>query len=449
MARTDRTTAPALTRPLLASYGVMGLPLAVLALPVYVYLPTLYTQELGLSLTLVATVIFATRLFDGISDPLIGWLSDHTSSRFGRRKPWIFGAVPLTMVAAYFLFVPPENAGIAHLALFSLMLTIAWTALTLPFNAWGAELTGDYNGRTRVTAARQIFALIGTMVAAGLPAVMTAYGITAVEDHVRALALALLILLPLAAAISLWRVPERPPLTRKSLPVIEGLLYPLRNAAFRRLVIAFLINAVANGLPVTLFIPFVTHRIGAPEAYGPLLFAYFLAGLAAIPVWAFVAQKIGKHRGWSIAMLWACAAFIWTPFFVGTGDLTLFVVITILSGFGVGADLAIPAAILADVVDKDTAESGEERTGFYFALWGLVSKIALGVAAALAFLPLDWAGFNADADTNTEFALMTLALLYAGLPVVLKVIAVSVMWGFPLTAESQKALRDRLESSGA
>ncbi len=432
---------------ILASYGAVGLPVAVLALPVYVYLPTLYTQELGLSLSAIAAILFGMRAVDAIADPIIGWLSDRTETPFGRRKPWVVASVPVTILATYMLFVPPADATAAYVFGWGVTLTIGWTALILPFNAWGAELTGDYHARTRVTAARQIFALLGTMVATALPALLTVYGIVGLRDHVSALAWIIIILLPLTVAIAALSVPERPPLTVERLPWIRGLTQPLRNPDFRRLIAAFFINAVANGLPVTLFIPFVTHRLGMQDAYGPLLFTYFVSGLVAIPVWTWASSRIGKHRSWAIAMIWACLAFLWTPIFVGEGDFTLFLIITILSGFGVGADLAIPSAILADVVDEDTAASGEERTGLYFALWGLSTQISLGVAGALAFLPLEAVGFDAAGETNTPLALTTLAWIYAGLPVALKLIAVAVMWNFPLDAARQRTFRERIESA--
>lgn len=159
---------------------------------------------------------------------------------------------------------------------------------------------------------------------------------------------------------------------------------------------------------------------------------------------------MGKHRAWALAMTVACVVFAFTPFVVGEGDVVPFLVISVLSGVGVGADLVLPAAIQADVVDVDTQASGEQRTGFFFALWGIATKLAFALAA-LSLPILAAAGFAADAfgpdgkTANTADALLALTLLYAVVPVGLKLTAIMLMWNFPLDAARQAAVRAKIE----
>lgn len=436
---------------LIAAYGALGLPVALLALPTYVFLPTLYTEALGLSILPVTLVLVGTRVLDAVTDPLVGYLSDHTESPIGRRRPWILAAAVPLMLAVYMLFIPGEEADILYLLIWSTVLTIGWTMLTLPFNAWAAELTGDYHARSHLTGARQVYALIGTLIGAGLPALLAVQGLTELDDQTAALAIVFLIALPLTLLITLTQVPDGSGRSlRERLPFLEGLKMTLGNGPFRRLLISFFINAVANGLPVTLFLYFVTHRLGMPEARGPLLFAYFLAGLVGIPFWVLLSRRLGKHRTWCWAMLFASGAFLWTPFLVGEGDLAIFLAITLLAGFGVGADLALPASIQADVVDLDTLKHGQVRTGIYFAISSLGSKMALAMSAGLAFLPLMAVGFDPQAVEkgvpNSELALSTLAFVYAGLPCLLKAGAIALMWRFPVDEAHQRDVRKRLEA---
>jgi glycoside/pentoside/hexuronide:cation symporter, GPH family len=210
------------------------------------------------------------------------------------------------------------------------------------------------------------------------------------------------------------------------------------NRPFRRLIAAYLANGIANGLPATLFLLFVGHVIEAPDRAGILLFVYLLSGILSIPFWVRMSYRFGKHRTWAIAMLWVCAVFTFIPF-LGLGDVRLFAVLCVLSGAGLGADLVLPTAMQADVIDIDRLQTGTRRTGLYFALWSMASKLALAVAVGLAFPLLDWVGFVTEGH-NAPAALSALASLYATLPLAFKLMAVALIWNFPLDAEAQATL---------
>jgi len=435
----------------LAAYGAPAVAFAMLLLPPYVFLPAFYTQTLGLPLAAVGYVILASRLFDALTDPLIGVLSDRTAGRFGRRKPWIAAGAPIAAMAVIVLFVPPVAPSLVQFSVGMFALTLGWTMLMLPYAAWGAELSGDYHERTRIAGIREGTGLLGTLIAASLPAVLSAAGETDPRVHMAVLGVAIVVLLAPGVVWLLVVVPEPPPLTGGRAALRRGLAALRANAPFRRLIFAYFINALANGLPATLFVLFVTHVIGARDAYAPLLLAYFVAGLAAIPFWSALARRIGKHRTWSWSMVGACAVFAFTPL-IGEGDIEAFAVISILSGIALGADLVLPAAIQADVVDVDTAASGEQRTGLFFALWGIATKLAFA-CAVLSFPLLSAAGFEADAfdvagkSANSESALFALMLLYAVAPVALKATAIALVWNFPLDAARQREVRSRIEGS--
>ena len=434
--------------PVLLAYALPGLPLAVATLPVYVFVPTLYGQEFGIGLGLIGAILLATRFFDAFSDPVIGFLSDHTNSRFGRRKPWIVLSMPVMILSIYRLFVPPDDVDAGYLAAWSLALTLSWTAMLLPYSAWAAELSDDYDERTRLTSIREALVLVGTMIAAALPAILTAIGYPSLRTHAFGIAAFVVIVLPVTVLICARVVPDARRKRSQTLPFRQGLRVLIENAPFRRLLIAYLINATANGLPATLFILFVSYRMEMPDAYGPLLFAYFLSGFAGIPIWYQVSKSLSKHRTWCIAMVIAIAAFVWTPFIVGPGDFYTFLVITVISGLAVGADLVLPPSVQADVVDQDTLKSGQQRTGLFFALWGMATKLALGLAAGIALPLLQWVGFDAEASktgaVNTESALFALALIYAFLPVLFKSVAIALMWNFPLSRTDQIAVQEML-----
>ena len=166
----------AMSKPLsplaLAAYAVPGLSLAALALPLYVIVPTFYTEVLGLPLAAVGLVLLGIRVFDALNDPLIGIIADGWRPRLGRRRAMFLISLPIAALAALMLFAPPADAGLGHLAFWASVLTIGQTGVFLTYSAWGAELADDYSGRSRIVAVREGLTLVGTLVAISLPFVI-------------------------------------------------------------------------------------------------------------------------------------------------------------------------------------------------------------------------------------------------------------------------------------
>ena len=447
---TSSPTAPLPARILLA-YGAPALPAAMLGLPMLVYLPGFWAETMGLGLATTGAMLLLARLWDGVTDPVVGHLSDRTRGRLGRRKPWLAASLPLVLAGAWMLFRPPEGAGAAYLLAWSFVLYLGWTMMQVPHQAWGAELSEDYAERARVAAWREGFALCGVILAASLPALLPALGLAGARDGAAAalgmLAVLTCILLPPAGILMLVLVPEPPPLRAAAAGWRAGWTLLAANRPFRRLLGAWFLNGIANGLPSTLFLLFVAHRLGLAELQGPFLLAYFLAGLAGVPLALALARRVGKHRAWCVAMIANCVAFAPAPL-LEPGAAWSFAAICVATGLCLGADLALPPAIQADVVDEDSAAGGEGRAGLYFALWGMATKLALALAVGIAFPLLDLAGFvpgtpGAPGAAPGGFAL---AALYAWLPVALKLAAIAAMWRFPIDAERQARLREVIRS---
>jgi glycoside/pentoside/hexuronide:cation symporter, GPH family len=433
------------TWPQVLAYGLPGLPLALLTLPFYVIVPGYYANA-GLSIALVGQILLAIRLFDAVSDPLAGYLNDRTATRFGRRRIWFAAGVPLTALAAWMVFLPPEPVTATHLMVWGLALSLGWTIALVPYYAWGAELSPSYAGRNRVTVVREAFAFVGTLAALILNYVLSA-GLEPVAGAAATLesfALIIVVALPITALVALTLTPEPRDRSVRKVGFADGLAFMRNNLPFRRLVLAFLVNGLANGFPVTLFVMYVSDRLELGEKAGLFLVIYFVSGLIGMPFWLQVAKLRSKHRSWCYAMLLACAAFIFAPM-LPPGAEAGFLAICVLTGFAVGADLVLPASLQADVIDVDTAASGEQRSGIYLAIWGLATKLALALAVGIAFPLLAISGYDPGAGLRTEQGLLTLALLYAALPVLLKLFAIWLMWDFPLDAARQAELRAAID----
>jgi Na+/melibiose symporter-like transporter len=432
-----------MSRTLLA-YGLPGLPLAVLTLPVYIYLPTFYAQERGLDVAMVGGLLFLARMFDVLIDPIGGHLVDAFPTRYGRRRPWILASLVFVVPACWFLFVPPVQVSAAYLLGWTLVFYLGWTFLQLPYQAWAAELSPDYSQRARITATRELFVLAGLLLSLGLPLAL-GVGLT---DALRALAWLVVVALPLTCLLAVTTVPEPPITGHATTPIVQGLKLMARNRPFLRLLLAYLLNGIANGFPATLFFLFARHVLQASESQAFLLLCvYFAAGLPVMPLWLRLGERWGKHRAWVVAMLWNCPVFI-SVMWLGPGDFWPFLAICVLTGVTLGADLALPPAIQADVVDLDTLESGAQRTGFYFAIWNMATKLAVALAVGIGFPLLDVFGFLPKGD-NAPLALLALAALYGLFPVLFKLGAVAVAWGHPIDAKRQREIRAAIAARGA
>lgn len=425
------------SRQTLLAYALPAVPLAALSLPFYVMVPEFYATEIGLPIATVGFVLLIVRLLDAVSDPLAGWAADRFRPRYGRRRLWLAASAPFVALSAWFVLAPPPQASAGYLLLWAGLLSLAWTAAQVPYGAWGAELSRSYAGRTRVAAFRESGTVIGTLLALLIPALLQLKGGSS-RDGLLALAVLIGIGLPLFAGIAVMVTPEPRERRRVALGWRQGLSAITGNRPFRRLLAAFFINSFANGLPATLFLFFVAERLGQRDAAGPLLVLYFLCGVLGVPFWFWLAGRTSKHRAWSWGMLLAVVCF-GGAVLLREGDVFAFGIVCILTGLALGADVVLPASIQADVIDIDTAATGNERAGLYLGLWALATKLAFAGAVGLSFPLLSAAGFDPAAGIKTESGLLMLALLYAGLPVLLKLAAIALVWNFPL---DQAAMRD-------
>ena len=303
-------------------YAVPAIPLAFLGLPLYVYLPAHYADLPGLGLAAVGTVLLLARLLDLVTDPLVGLLSDR--SRPHLKPQWLItlgGGIMLAGV--WWLFRPgPETGAMTLLAALSVTY-LGWTLLAIPYYALGAEL-GAQGGQTDVAAWREAGAIVGTLAALVLPALLVGYAALELS------ALALLWLLP-PAVLAAWLVRTEEVAPGRHLAAGLRSMWQQTSKASRQVLGIHLLNATAGGTAATLFVLYTRDVIGLDQAgSGILLLIYFIAGLLALPLWTAYARRVGRARTWRLAMLVASLGFL-PAAFLGPGDLYGFVAVCVLS----------------------------------------------------------------------------------------------------------------------
>ncbi len=436
------------------SYASFAFPLAMLGYPLGIWLPRAYATDMGIALQWIGVAGMVASIVDAITDPPMGFVSDRFRTRWGRRRPWIAIGVPWLALAVWMLLNPSPGIAPWYLVAWYVALRVGTTLSSTPFAAWGAELSTEYHARTRIQSAREIVGLLGLIAAALVPAgVETLYGGAATAARVLAAYSGfVVVLLPLALIALLTQVPEVPKQSGEGrTTLLQSLKLMKRNRLFVAVItIEFLITG-GESFRNAMSLFFMQEVIGVPRA-GWLYVMYFAAGLGAIPVWNRLARTYGKHRSLAAAMILvsidSLVIFALRPLFdaaLGWLDdrsvLLAFYGLFAVKGFCFGAFAYLPRAIVADVVDVDTARSRDARPASYFAILGFMTKLATSFGF-LSLPALGFVGFDARAGaTHSAAELLWLGGLYAIVPTALFVGALYLAWTWPLTSERHARLR--------
>jgi glycoside/pentoside/hexuronide:cation symporter, GPH family len=398
----------------LPAWSLFAALIAMAGLPIYIHAPKFFVDSYGVPLASLGFVLAGLRLIDVVQDPLLGWLAEATRAR---RRLGIALAVGVTAVSliALFAVTPP----VAPLLWFGLCLTglfSGFSFLTICFYAEGvakAQTLGR-QGHIRLAGWREAGSLVGVCLAAVAPVAL----VVLTDRPFTAFALVFCAVAVLAT-LAMRREWAGQPAEVVANPF--ALFRPiLADPLSRRLLLIALLNASPVAVTSTLFLFFVESRLGDPGWAGPLLLLFFLSAALSTPGWSALARRYGPRPVLLTAMVVAILAFLWT-LALGEGDLVAFAVICAASGAALGADLTLlPAIFSARLAALGRSEAAA------FGLWSFVSKLSLALAALTILPTLDAAGFVPGSE-NTESALQTLTLIYAGLPCVLKVSAIVLL----------------------
>ena len=408
----DRSLA---SRRVFAAYGLLGLPLAFVALPVYVHLPNVYAQQYGVPLAALGGVLLLSRSVDALVDPWLGRWGD-ALYRHSWRAVFLAAVLLALAVALGFmaLFFPPALTGAGLLVWVGAALTLshlAYSGLGILHQAWAARQGGGGIAQSRWVAWREGFALVGVLLASALPAI---WG--------WALTTALLVIMLVLGLFAWQRVAKNALTSDASLTpnqATSSLWQPWKYAGFRRLLLVFMLNGLASAVPATLVLFFVQDLLQAPKAMEPLFLGlYFATGALSFPLWLKLIDRMGLLRTWATGMALSVLAFVGVVG-LGAGDTTGFLLVCALSGMALGADLTVPGALLNQLIDR-CGERGR-TDGAFMGWWNLATKLNLALAAGLS-LPLLGLWGYAPGQQGAD-AVLALGLAYGLLPCVFKLLA--------------------------
>jgi GPH family glycoside/pentoside/hexuronide:cation symporter len=431
----------------LVAYSAPSFVTSVAALPMALFVPAFYADNLGVPLAAVGAAIALSRLLDVVTDPLIGALSDRLHLPLGRRKPWMLFGAPLFLLSLWQIFVPGDSASFTHLLIWSALLYLGFTMIDLPHKAWGAELSSDYDERSRITSWREAIGTAGQVILLAGLVWLAAQGVKDAAEQLRWIGIAIVLGLPVLLAICLASVSEREP---ESFPherrsTLAGLAIVRRNPAFLRMVACVLFFVSGVAIQGTLHRLVLADVMGDEARFPLMILLENLATFAGVPIWLAISLRIGKHRALMAAAFWIA---VWSLplIFMREGDTALLIGTVVIRGSSFASILFLANSMAADVIDVDTLESGEQRSGLFFAVWGMVTKLSLALGVLLGTsLPAAF-GYEPSADTISEGIQARLMLVYGAVPALLMGIGAIFLRNFPITRARHAQVRAELYS---
>lgn len=432
------STRPPSTGSLLA-YASLNTPLQMLMMQLIVYLPPFYASEIGLPLAEVGFVFFLARAWDAIIDPWIGNLSDRTRSRFGRRKPWLAIGVPALMAGTWAFAQPPAGIGVPYVLITAFLFYIALAAVQIPYMSWGAELSRDYSGRTRVGAFREGALMVGIVLATGLPLLVLGQD-PSVREILRVFVLTTMLLLPVTALATLYLTPVAPFVDSGRHGLIAALSLLRRNRPLLRLLSGIFVFWLAGAMFNAMILFLVSHRLGLSTSHFLwFVFLQYLVSIACLPLSAALGNRIGRHRALVVG---AMAFFAILPLFmlVPAGQFGPALLVFLAAGAVTNVIWLMPPALVADTVEYGMFRGIGDDSALYMALYMFVQKLALAVGVGLA-LPLAAAlGFDL-ASPGSAASLRALDWVGLILPGFIALGGAAILWNYPITAARHATLR--------
>jgi Na+/melibiose symporter-like transporter len=411
------------------AYGAPYLAKAFLFTPMLAFVPSFYAADHGLSLALLGTVIFLTRISDVVTDPLVGILSDRTRTRWGRRKVYILGGLPLLIGSTWMVLVPPGAVDIWYAAIWMTLLYLGFTLVDIPYRAWGAELVAGYNSRTRIVAWREAFGMASSLAALALIVAAPSLGLGSTAETLRMLATVFTALLVPLILLTVWLVPE-PAITQPAERPVAGLRQQWHllkgNRPFLWLMGGVIVLLSGGIIGASLHLIVMESYFGIRSWFPFILGGESIAGMASAPFWVWLSRRIGKHRALAAGTL--AMGLLSAPIpLLSPDDHYVYAALIIIRGFAGGALAILVASMLADVIDVDTVASGDARGGFFFALMSMVGKLGIAVGSLVGLALPALFGFDAASKDNSDAALDALIMTYAWIPMV---IMTSASWFF-------------------
>ena len=446
-----RPAGTSLTLVQLVAFGFPAMTHALIASPLYTILPTFYAANTAVTLAQIGTIAALSRVIDAINDPLMGYLSDRTRTRFGSRKPWLAAAVFFCAISVFQLFSPPADAGWLHFLLWSQVLYTGFTMFEVPRSAWSAELSRDYDERARIGVYVGAFNIAGSLSFYLLPVFM---GLSTGNSEINASTLSsiawiYILMMPAGILLCLLLVPRGQPQSQKKVSLPDLARSVFRAWPSRRHFAAVSLWGLGQGIILGGAFIFYTDYMQMGSQFAMIMGLLFIVQIASLPLWSKLLPRFDRHRVWAFCV---AAPSLISPLVLlipkGEAGVGLILVLVLVQGTLMAPNNFLPGAILGDVIDYDLMKSGSNKAGNLFAVQMVLGKIAIAAGGGLAFNIL--AAFDYQVNTvNTPMAETGLILTFLFVPALFHVPMAFLAWNFPINRRRQKTVQKWLARRSA
>ena len=403
--------------------------------------PIFMMDVIGVTPALAAAILFIGRSWDYVNDPLVGYLSDRTRTRWGRRRPWLlFGALPfaLTFLLLWIkpAFLANQTSLVIYYAAAYLVYEASATTVYMPYFALTPDLTQDYDERTRLTSFRMFFNIIGGLVAYTLPMLVIRSMLPGNLQRVFLMALIFGTLAALPYLLVFFGVRENKEYIEQKQPGVRDSLKAVRrNKPFFFAAMIYLFTWIVIILLETNFMFYIKYVVKRPTQSSLVMGVFFIAAIAALPLWNWLSKKGNKRTTYIIGVAFWALAMLSLILVTPATPLWTLLILCVLAGIGLSAAQVLPWAIIPDAIEWDEYQTGERHEGVFYSLITLLGKIANSVAVPLSLLLLQFTGYVSNAAEQPKSALLGLKLVIGPIPAVLLLIGIIFAMLYPLSRE--------------
>ena len=432
-------------------YGIGDLGNAMVNSAIQFFLMKFYTDAALVLPALAGNALLIGKIWDAINDPLFGWLTDKTKSRFGKRRVFmIFGAIPLAISIALLWYVPKADqvwTFVWIMATFILFDT-AWTLTNVPYYALTSELTDDYDERSSLTTYRMVMAVPAYLVGAALtPAIVGLFALQRTGYAFIGIAYGVVAASALLISASGFRERAERANTKPEPSPVKSFVQALKNKSFVWLCIAYFVVNISFAFIKILMVYYVQYQLLMTSQITLVMGLLLICVTISLPFWQWLSRKMDKGPAYAIGMAVGALAVLLT-YFLPHASTPVIYAISALAGFGFAANWIFPWAMVADVADYDRLETGQQRSGVYYGVWGLATKISEALALAAVGWILTGYGYIPNVE-QTPHALLGIRTFFGLVPAVCICLALPLLFWYPITRRSHGEVRRKLEARDA